>query len=262
MTISIGSSTHRRRAKSRSSSRATPSAVAAGSCRARRERSSTIWSPLKKRRDSPPKRSLTSSLFVPIVTSCRFATSASFPPPRRLARFLTSWIGTSASPPGGKGRSPAPRFPRVIAEVAPERPAGTRSAPLHRCRLLRWAWGPPAFAKPASTGEGKVARICGSGRSGKGPSVSSKSRCHPGESRAPYSRGRSVWTPAFAWVTRERAKLPEIRFTSCPPTRQRKLRGEHFSAGYGVHRSFSRSTGACRPMFARRCVGVFSIVRP
>ena len=35
---------------------------------------------------------------------------------------------------------------------------------------------------------------------------SSSFGCHPGESPCPYSRGRSLWAPAFAGVTHERAR--------------------------------------------------------
>jgi hypothetical protein len=38
--------------------------------------------------------------------------------------------------------------------------------------------------------------------------------CHPGESRGLYSRGRSVWTPALAGVTREGAEWPRAGFIS------------------------------------------------
>src|SRR5262249_14816692 len=43
--------------------------------------------------------------------------------------------------------------------------------------------------------------------------------CHPGESRGPYSRGRSLWTPASAGVTREEAEPPGPGFFSGDSTR-------------------------------------------
>src|SRR5882724_201790 len=61
--------------------------------------------------------------------------------------------------------------------------------------------------------------------------------CHPGESRGPYSRGRCLWTPAFAGVTREWRRFRASFHVLAGRRRRWKLR----------YRFTPRRTGRSRP---------------